>query len=85
VWEKVDHLKYKLNHFAISWDPVHDPNNPLGLGNIREDVVLSPNGKNFVGKFTIDQYDQTGHLLVHLVGQLAGTRITADTPASTLF
>jgi hypothetical protein len=85
VWEKVGHLRYKLNHFAISWDPVHHPGSPLGPANIREDVVLSRDGNNFLGTFTIDQYDESGNLLVHITGLLTGTRITVDTPASSLF
>ncbi len=84
VWKRVGHLQYKLNHFAISWNP-NNPSTPLGPANIREDVLLSPSGDVLVGTFSIDQYDQSGTLLVHIIGQLAGTRITADTPASALF
>jgi len=82
VWKKVSFLHYKLNHFAISWDPTVDPNNPQGPANIREDVILSPDGKTFKGTFTIDQYDESGNLLIQITGLLSGTRITVDTPVS---
>jgi len=76
-------LRYKLNHFAISWDT---NNNLVGPGNIREEVVLSPTGKKFNGTFTIDQFDQAGrNTLVHITGRLSGIRITADSPASVAF
>jgi hypothetical protein len=84
VWKKEDSRRYELNHFAISWDPTTHPDAPEGLANIREDVILSHNGKTFSGTFTIDQYDQSGNLLVHLTGELEGRRITADTPASSV-
>jgi hypothetical protein len=83
VWQRVGPRQYKLNHFAISWDPAV-PDHPLGPANIREDVTLSHDGKTFSGTFTIDQYDDSNHLLVHLTGQLRGRRITVDTPISSL-
>ncbi len=82
VWKKVGGLRYKLNHFAISFDPNR---NLVGPANIREKVVLSPGGKTFSGPFTIDQFDQSGNTLAHITGQLAGTRITVDSPASVAF
>jgi len=75
VWNKIGHSHYKLNHFAISW-----ANGALlGPANIREDVTLSHDGNTFTGTFTIDQYDQAGNRLVHLVGQIEAKRITVDT------
>ncbi len=82
VWKKVGSLRYKLNHFAISFDP---NSNLVGPANIREKVVLSPGGKTFSGTFTIDQFDQSGNTLAHITGQLAGTRITVNSPASVAF
>jgi len=76
VWKKVKPFHYKLNHFAISWVN----GNLLGPANIREDVILSRDGNSFTGTFTIDQYDQAGNILVHLVGQIHAKRITVDTP-----
>jgi len=81
VWKKVSPGHYKLNHFPISWD---QNSNLVGVANIREDIFLSRNGKSFTGTFTIDQYDQSGNTLAHLMGVVSATRITVDTPASSL-
>jgi hypothetical protein len=81
VWKKVGPSKYKLNHFAISWDV---NNNPVGPANIREDVLLSHDRATFVGTFTIDQYDQSGNVLAHIEGQITGTRINVDTTVSSV-
>jgi hypothetical protein len=78
VWKKTAPLRYKLNHFALSWAN----GNLLGPANIREEVVLSHHGNSFAGTFTLDQYDQAGNVLVHLVGQVEGKRITVDTPVT---
>ena len=79
VWKKLASGKYKLNHFPISWDP---NSNLVGVANIREEVTLSADGNTFTGTFTLDQYDQAGNKLVHLIGIVSGTRLTVDTPAS---
>jgi hypothetical protein len=81
VWKKVGLSRYKLNHFPISWDP---NSNLVGLANIREEVTLSADGNTFAGTFALDQYDQAGNRLVHLIGVVSGTRITVDTPASSV-
>src|ERR1700730_11892008 len=78
VWKKTAPFRYKLNHFAISWAN----GSLLGPANIREEVILSHDGDSFTGTFTLDQYDKGGNLLVHLVGQVEGKRITADTPVT---
>jgi len=85
VWKRVSFLRYKLNHFAISWDPTVDPNNPQGPANIREYVVLSPDARTFKGTFVIQQFDESGNTLVEIEGLMSATRITPDTPASSLF
>ena len=79
VWKQVSPGRYKLNHFPISWD---QNNNLVGVANIREEVTLSADGNTFTGTFTLDQYDQAGNKLVHLVGLVSGTRLTVNTPAS---
>jgi len=79
VWKKVSPGHYKLNHFPISWD---QNSNFVGVANLREDIVLSRDGKSFTGTFTIDQYDQSGNTLAHLNGVVSATRVTVDTPAS---
>jgi hypothetical protein len=79
VWKKLASGKYKLNHFPISWDP---NSNLVGVANLREEVTLSADGNTVTGTFTIDQYDQAGNKLVHLIGTVSGTRLTVYTPAS---
>lgn len=79
VWKKLASGKYKLNHFPISWDP---NSNLVGVANIREEVALSSDGNTFTGTFTLDQYDQAGNKLVHIIGTVSATRLTVDTPAS---
>jgi hypothetical protein len=79
VWKKTGPSAYKLNHFAISWNP---DGTLLGPGNIRETVALSHDHDSFVGSFTLDQYNTAGNLQVHLVGRLEGKRITVGTPVT---
>ena len=83
VWKKVGVRKYKLNHFAASWDSTGS--HLLGPANIREEVTLDPGGKQFTGTFTIDQYDEVGNTLAHVQGVITGTRITVETPAESIF
>ncbi len=82
VWKKVGGLHYKLNHFAVSFDP---QSNLVGPANIREEVALDPKGNSFGGTFTIDQFDTAGNTLIHITGTITGSRITADSPASIAF
>ncbi len=93
IWAQVGLRQYKLNHFAAAWDPtkgeLDSAGNPtgalLGPANIKELVNLSPDGNSFVGTFSIDQYDEEGNHLVHLEGTITGTRITVNTPSSSVF
>jgi hypothetical protein len=82
VWEKIGHSKYRLNHFAKSWDPLS--NTPAGPANIREIVVLGSNGNSFEGAFTIDQYDPAGNSVQHAEGKVTGTRIDINTTTKSL-
>ena len=83
VWKKVGQSTYKLNHFAISWDANNNAS-PVGPANIREVVHLNPDKETFAGTFTIDQYDQSGNTLLHVQGQITGTRIHVDTTVSSV-
>lgn len=83
VWKKTARSTYKLNHFALSWDPTGS--SLIGPANIREDVTVSHDGKTFTGTFTIDQFDQSGNLLAHVGGVVSATRITVDSPVEKLF
>jgi hypothetical protein len=76
VWKLTRRSTYKLNHFALSWDPTGT--NLIGPANIREEVVLGRSGNSYAGTFTIDQFDVDGNVLAHVAGQVTATRITAD-------
>ncbi len=81
VWKNVSPGHYKLNHFPIGWD---QNSNLVGIANLREEVTLSSDGNSFTGTFTLVQYDLSGNVLVHIVGVLSATRITVNTPASSV-
>ena len=88
VWEKTGKLKYTVNH--IGWGGYDTANAPSGIGNpsgptrIFEQIVLSPDGKHFTGTFTLDAYDTSGNVTAHIVGVMAGTRVTVNTTVSDL-
>jgi hypothetical protein len=83
VWQKVGDCKYKLNHFAASWDSTGS--NLIGPANIQENVTLSAGGNQFSGTFTIDQYTEAGNKMPRVQGTITGTRITVNTPPSSIF
>ena len=76
VWKKTGESTYKLNHFALSWDPTGTVF--VGPANIRENVTLNAQGNSFSGTFTIDQFDKNGNTLAHIVGKINAQRVTAD-------
>jgi hypothetical protein len=76
VWKQTGRSYYKLNHFALSWDPTGTT--LIGPTNIREEIALDGTEKSYSGTVTIDQYDTEGHLLVHISGVVSAQRITAD-------
>jgi hypothetical protein len=41
-------------------------------------------GKHYTGTFTLDAYDPLGNSLAHIVGVIAGTRITLNTTVGDL-
>lgn len=57
----------------------------IGPARVQAELTLSPEGEHFTGKFTIDQYDETGNHLVHLEGTLNGGGMDANTPESSTF
>ena len=77
VWQKSGPSSFKVNHYAIAWDV---SGNLIGLAQLREEVTLDHKANNYVGTFTIDQYDVSGNLIAHIQGTAAGTRITVNTP-----
>jgi hypothetical protein len=89
VWEKTGRNRYRLNHFA--WLANDTANAPIGVGNptgpvqIVEDVILSPDGNHYAGTFVTDAYDASNTRIAHVIGVIAATRITVNTPESSLF
>ncbi len=83
VWKQVGARQYKLNHYGAGWDATGA--HLIGAGHIQEQITLSKDGNRFAGRFQIDQLDEAGHVLVHLQGNVTGTRITVDTPPSSIF
>jgi len=88
VWKKIAANKYKLNHFAwLANDTANAPGgigNPTGPTRILEEITLSADGKQYTGKFTLDAYDMLGNQVAHIVGTIAGKRITLDTTVGDL-
>jgi hypothetical protein len=76
VWEQTGPLSYKLNHFALSYDPSGTLNAKV---NIKEDVTVDNRGNDFGGAFTIDVYDpNTNAPLQHVAGRIVGHRVTVN-------
>jgi hypothetical protein len=82
VWKKTSSGQYKLSHYGQSFDT---SNNFVGLAHITENVAVGPKGEWYSGKFTIDQYDTAGNLLVHLQGRVVATKITVDSATIVAF
>lgn len=78
VWKKTGHNTYKLNHYALSYDPGTGALN--AFVNIHEYVTLGHAGNNYSGTFTVDVYTPQGVLIppAHLEGAITGVRVTAD-------
>ncbi len=76
-WIKTGARTYRLNHFGISYDPTGQ--NLVGPARIQQWLTLDEKGMATSGKFTIDQYDESGNLLAHIQGNVIGTRVTMDT------
>jgi hypothetical protein len=83
VWKQVGERTYKLNHFAAAWDATGST--LIGPANILEEVTLSPNGNQFSGNFTINNYTEAGTRVAHIQGVITGTRITVETPPQSIF
>ena len=76
VWDRSGG-DYRLNHFALSWDPTGTQF--VGPTNIREMVSVDTSGNAIEGEFTIDQYSPDGSTVVaHLGGTMSGQRVTVD-------
>lgn len=76
AWKQVGHV-YKLNHFALSWDPTGTTF--VGPANIRQSVAVDRSGNRYAGTFVTEQFAEDGTtVLARLMGTVEGTRITAD-------
>ena len=76
VWDQTGPFRYKLNHFALSYDATSGALN--AKVNIKENVVVDGRGSSFSGPFTADIYSPTGSLLQHIAGQIVGQRVTVN-------
>lgn len=75
VWD-YDRSGYRLNHYALGTNP---DGSPAGVANIREHVAVSRDGNSLSGRFSIDQYDLPGAVVVlHLDGTFSATRVPVD-------
>jgi hypothetical protein len=89
IWAKTGKSKYYLNH--IPWGGNDPANAPGGIGNpsagsqIIEQVILHPDGNHYSGNFTLTAYDAKGQPTVMFTGVIAATRVTVNTPITTLF
>ena len=77
VWAKTGPSTYKLNHFAISWNP---DGTIQGPAQIQETLTVSADRNSYTGTFTLVQYNQAGAEQARNVGRVEGTRITVTTP-----
>lgn len=77
VWTRTGAQTYRLNHWALSWDPTGKTF--IGPTNIREYVRLNSQGNHYSGNFTLTQYAPDGKTRVGGVrGVVSATRVTAD-------
>ena len=77
VWIRTGARTYQMNHFGVSYDATGV--NLIGPARIQQWLTLDPKGNSTSGKFTIDQWDESGNLLAHIQGTVSGTRVTMDT------
>jgi hypothetical protein len=76
VWKRTGRSTYKLNHFAMEWDPTGTIF--IGPLNLKEEITLDRSHNSYAGTFTVDQYDTNGNIIGHGAGNVAAQRITVD-------
>jgi hypothetical protein len=80
VWTKIAPRTFRLNHFALSYDALTGVLN--GKVRIQEQVILSKDGNQFTGTFSIDVFEPVANQHVdHLEGIMTGERLTVDSNA----
>lgn len=68
---------YKLNHYALSWDPTGTIF--IGPTNIREQLQLGAGGDTYAGSVSITQFAPNGTtVLGRVTGTVSAKRITPD-------
>src|SRR5262249_46458582 len=67
VWKKVGPSTYKLTHKALDYAPNGILNAHVTA---HEEVTVDRSGNRFVGVFSLDLYDTSGNLIVHLNGEV---------------
>jgi hypothetical protein len=76
-WIKTGARTYQLNHFGVSYDPTGTT--LIGPAHVQQWLTLDPSGNSTTGRFTVVQYDESGTMLVHVNGNVTGTRVTMET------
>ena len=76
VWKRTGRSTYKLNHFAMGWDPTGTIF--IGPTNLKEEIVLDRSRNSYAGTFTVDQYDTNGNVIGHAAGNVTAQRIAVD-------
>lgn len=78
AWTRTGPQTYRLNHWALSWDPTGKTF--IGPANIRESIRLNRDASRYSGVFTLTQYAPDGktRLGQQVQGTVTGTRVTAD-------
>ena len=76
VWKRTGRSTYKLNHFAMQWDPTGTIF--IGPLNLKEEITLDRHHNSYAGTFTVDQYDTNGNIIGHGAGNVTAQRITVD-------
>ena len=75
VWAQTGPFSYKLNHFALGYDPVSGT--LAAKINLKENVTVDAKGNSYAGSFAADIYPVVGPAQ-HVSGQIVGQRITAN-------
>ena len=76
-WIKTGARTYQLNHFGVSYDSTGTT--LVGPARIQQWLTLDPDGDSTTGKFAVVQWDESGNVLVHVQGNVTGTRVTMET------
>jgi hypothetical protein len=76
-WIKTGACTYQMNHFGISYDSTGA--NLVGPARIQQWLTLDAKGNSTSGKFSVDQWDESGNLLAHVQGNITGTTVTMET------